>query len=410
MRCFGILSPRHDDRISIQLPDIGLDKEWRVADLPWSKFTAKADDNDRAPAELDQSSLSAIESFVGQDGLAAPAHSAELAILYLYMAISNGRQHRSFSFTARSALPISAGLGSSASYASCIASSLLLLNKKISLPVDVTAGALADSPILGRQALEPEQTDLINQWAFLAEKVIHGNPSGIDNAVAVRGGAVAFARAVHGNQGRLDSVKGFKSIRFLLTDTRIPRNTKALVAGVSAKLDEDPIQVGKIMQSIQNISDEAISLLSQSDLPRSKLISRISAMMDENHQHLASLGVSHPALEAIRAKTSAQPYGLSTKLTGAGGGGCAVTLIPDEFDDNKLADLVNDLQNDGFRPYLTSVGGSGLGIMHTKAEAVDGQASESGEPVHVPLQKIFQDVDAEALEKWAEHTGEWLFT
>lgn len=50
--------------------------------------------------------------------------------------------------------------------------------------------------------------------------------------------------------------------------------------------------------------------------------------MTENHEHLVTLGVSHPALETIRSKT-AVPHGLSTKLTGAGGGGCAVTLIPD---------------------------------------------------------------------------------
>lgn len=42
-----------------------------------------------------------------------------------------------------------------------------------------------------------------------------------------------------------------------------------------------------------------------------------------------TMGVSHASLEAIKAKTKASPYGLSTKLTGAGGGGCAVTLIPD---------------------------------------------------------------------------------
>lgn len=41
------------------------------------------------------------------------------------------------------------------------------------------------------------------------------------------------------------------------------------------------------------------------------------------------MGVSHASLEAIKAKTKSSPYGLSTKLTGAGGGGCAVTLVPD---------------------------------------------------------------------------------
>ncbi len=40
-----------------------------------------------------------------------------------------------------------------------------------------------------------------------------------------------------------------------------------------------------------------------------------------------TLGVTHPSLEEIRELTG--DYGLATKLTGAGGGGCAVTLVPD---------------------------------------------------------------------------------
>jgi mevalonate kinase len=48
----------------------------------------------------------------------------------------------------------------------------------------------------------------VDAHAFLAEKVMHGNPSGIDNAVATRGGAVVFARAMAGNEGKLESVTG----------------------------------------------------------------------------------------------------------------------------------------------------------------------------------------------------------
>ena len=45
-----------------------------------------------------------------------------------------------------------------------------------------------------------------------------------------------------------------------------------------------------------------------------------------NQHHLAVLGVSHPAIGKVCAATSA--YGLHSKLTGAGGGGCTFTLIP----------------------------------------------------------------------------------
>lgn len=62
---------------------------------------------------------------------------------------------------------------------------------------------------------------------------------------------------------------------------------------------------------------------------RSTQIAMLESLIDENHRHLVTLGVGHPALESVKAKAGQAPWGLHTKLTGAGGGGCAVTIIPD---------------------------------------------------------------------------------
>lgn len=94
-------------------------------------------------------------------------------------------------------------------------------------------------------------------------------------------------------------------------------------------VSQEPAAVERILDSIQSISDEARRALGDPELPRDALLSALAALITENHAHLVALGVSHSVLETIRAKTAAKPYGLSTKLTGAGGGGCAVTLIPD---------------------------------------------------------------------------------
>jgi hypothetical protein len=93
LRCFAILNRRRDDKIRLDLPDLNVhEKEWSVDSLPWDQFTAKPLEGGRAPAELDQGSLKAVEKFLQDDGLDATAHVAALAILYLYMAMSNHGQ------------------------------------------------------------------------------------------------------------------------------------------------------------------------------------------------------------------------------------------------------------------------------------------------------------------------------
>ena len=51
----------------------------------------------------------------------------------------------------------------------------------------------------------------------------------------------------------------------------------------------------------------------------------MASLISINHYLLCALGVCAPALEKVRAVAEAE--GLATKLTGAGGGGCAFTLV-----------------------------------------------------------------------------------
>lgn len=87
-----------------------------------------------------------------------------------------------------------------------------------------------------------------------------------------------------------------------------------------------------------------------------------------------------------------------------------LTLPGTDFSDALLEELTTSLETDGFRPYLTSVGGSGLGILQSPSTAVDVKAPGAGERSHIPLQKVFRDVDAEGLGQWAERTGKWAYT
>ena len=73
-------------------------------------------------------------------------------------------------------LPTSAGLGSSAAFAVTLVSSLLKLSHTISDPGTESFNKWSAGDL-----------ETINSWAFIAEKIIHGNPSGVDNSVSTYG-------------------------------------------------------------------------------------------------------------------------------------------------------------------------------------------------------------------------------
>ncbi|PWN48058.1 cystathionine beta-l [Violaceomyces palustris] len=400
LRCFAHVSDREDGKLSLGLPDLGVEHVWKLDDLPWDvvpeKLRIGAEAELGAHEELDQGLIAAIEKCVGDVvNETDRSHAGSVAFLYLYMCIAGKEAARGQAFVLRSSLPIGAGLGSSAALSACLASSMAYTYGRLEVPSSAESGIPASDAIL------------INSWAFLSEKVMHGNPSGVDNAVAVYGGAVAFTRAHPSNNlvgNELEKLGGFGSVRFLLTDTGVGRDTKSLVASVTAQKEKEPERVLAVLERIQKISDEAESLLSNHGVPRKDLLSRLGELVTINHQELVGLGVSHASLEAIRAKTQNERFKLSTKLTGAGGGGCAVTLLPDDFSEAKMKELELELSRDGFKCYETRVGGAGVGVLiPINEKEKDKKESE------IPDRVVFEEAETKTLASWAEKAGEWIY-
>ncbi|KAM5538467.1 hypothetical protein V8D89_007800 [Ganoderma adspersum] len=435
LRCYGLTSPRYDGKVSVHFADIGdYTHEWDIEELPWDAVVPVPKGSDH-PDALDQRVVDAIKARALPREMSPKSQAAAIAFLYLYMMMTYGGDRPSFHIVVRSTLPIGAGLGSSASFSVCIATALLILHGRIDLPAvpppsrePIAPGdpGHVHVPHGGRRAIPPEIAEETNRWAFVAEKVLHGNPSGVDNSVAVYGGALAYVRPGFGKRSGMDQIQGFKSLKFLLVDSKVPRDTKALVAGVARKKAAEPVVVGQLLDAIQAISNEARRALADPDVPRDVLLSGLSALIDENHAHLVQLGVSHSSLEAIRSKTAATPYALSTKLTGAGGGGCAVTLVPDDFQDEKLQALISALLTDGYRPYITAVGGSGLGIL-SPYDDIAADPNADSPPLSPPatpdpsredglrgapqpsIRKGFETITTLELPQWASERGKWLY-
>ncbi|TKY88146.1 hypothetical protein EX895_002856 [Sporisorium graminicola] len=389
LRCYASVSPREDGKISLDLPDLGVVHTWSIDELPWSAVPESIQGGGAVPDSLDQVLVSAIEKVVGDTvNESERSHAASIAFLVLYMCIAGQSDARAQAFVLRSALPIGAGLGSSAALSSCFAAALNILYGRIPAPAsDVSA----------------KHSAYVNQWAFLSEKVIHGTPSGVDNSVAVHGGAIAFTRAHPSNTltaNKMDKLKGFSSFRFLLVDSCVGREGKKLIAHVAAQKQAEPARVDAALARIQNIADAAQELLGgTSGLERTDIVAQLRELIKQNHAELVGLEVSHPALELIKNKTESFSAQLATKLTGAGGGGCAVTLLPDEFEASKVDALVSELEGAGFKCYETRVGGDGFGV----------KLLQSGEEEAEAKLRFKEASVSTELARWADCQQGWVF-
>ena len=282
----------------------------------------------------------------------------------------------------RTTLPIGAGLGSSAALSVALAAALIRAN--------LLLGAAAEGAVdASRDARPPTvaELELINGWAFGAEVLFHGSPSGLDNSVACFGGSLAYSRAPGDGTVSLRQMERTAELRVLVVNTHQPKETARLVAGVRALRDELPTIVDPLLAAVHAVALEAIAAIAADSAAldasagaglaavqrpaelqagSAALYMRLKRLVTLNHGLLYTLGVSHLSLESVVA--TAARYGLAAKITGAGGGGCAFVLLPPiasgALDETRVGDvgavLAAELSNGGFSCFETIIGGAGV--------------------------------------------------
>lgn len=354
LRAYLLATDAEDDILRLDFLDIQLSHSWKLSSIPWEKAQAHIKRKDGKPVptdDLDPEIVNLLTDCLG-DIESTIHYTACLCFLYLYVHLCDPAVG-SKRFCIRSTLPIGAGLGSSASTAVCLASSLAYL------------GGLVKSPRYSetdRVAGEDTDADFINSWSLMGEKCFHGNPSGIDNAVATHGGAVMYQRALSPDQPSVrTSMRNSPPFKLLLTNTKVPRSTAELVGGVATLNSQHPKTAGSILDAVSHLATEAYHIMSHpslSDEDRNKL----RQLVNINHGLLVALGVSHPALEKIKMIGDVNHIG-ATKLTGAGGGGCAITLLNDDISHEVLGKVEAQFASEGFETFEATLGGKGVGAL-----------------------------------------------
>lgn len=325
------LKQMQDELVSLCLPNVGINMSWQVTDLA-KLYTCL--DSDKASFQIE--AIEKIKAFL-QFTAVDSKHMAIIAFLYVHSKLTKSPV-RSFSITVDSMLPTGAGLGSSAAYAVCVTASLLIFSGEI--PSQCTSWSQNDY-------------DLINTWAFEMERIIHGTPSGVDNAVSTYGGVLIFDKSSSPPIQQI--TPGSVLVSIVVINTKVPRSTKALVSGVREKCDKHPNIMANVLNAIESVvieAKQAFISLSSGNCESGQTL--LNELIDINQNLLNTLGVGHAKLDDVILLT--RQYKVHSKLTGAGGGGCAFGILPGCLSEP----LMTAVKSKGYDCWQTSVGGPGV--------------------------------------------------
>jgi mevalonate kinase len=153
--------------------------------------------------------------------------------------------------------------------------------------------------------------------ALRAERVFHGNPSGVDTAMAAAGGVAVYRKGQP-----LERVKIKQPITLVVGHSGEPGMTKETVASVARQHAQRPDKVEQIFAGM-----EAIVKNGQTALERGEL-DALGQLMELNQKLLVTLVLSTPRLEEM-CTAAVMAGALGAKLTGGGGGGCMIALVRD---------------------------------------------------------------------------------
>lgn len=309
------------------------------------------------------------------------------AFLYLFLSLGSPSFHGCL-YTLRSTIPIGAGLGSSASISVCMSAALLLQLRTLS-------GPHPDQPHEEARL----QVERINRWAFVSEMCIHGNPSGVDNTVATQGKAVVFQRTDYAKPPAVRPLWDFPELPLLLVDTRQPKSTAHEVSKVAKLREAHPKLVNAILEAMDRVTVTAGEVIDDEEFDDEEedSLRRIGELMNINHGLLVSLGVSHPRLERVRELIDHEGIGW-TKLTGAGGGGCSITLLRPGVDKAKIAKMEKRLKDENYAKFETTLGGDGVGVLWP-AVLKNGTAEDEEGGMEIDLEKFLSAEGTEGVEK-----------
>ncbi len=221
------------------------------------------------------------------------------------------------SMEGQTSLLLGAGVGSSASLCVSVLRGLAQLSGKSLTPIELAK--------------------LANQL----ERRFHGNPSGLDASVVALEQPILFER---GKDPEVVKVHKPKNARFpwtfVLLDSGVRSQTINMVKHAEPFFREGRDQ---IINEFNQVTENTKSALEDGD------IQKMTEAINHGHMLLTEAGVVTSILHDI-SRIARDVGALATKVTGAGGGGCMLSLLENERCDEQISALRERLGKDRVHP------------------------------------------------------------
>ncbi|MDP8206205.1 MAG: hydroxymethylglutaryl-CoA reductase, degradative [Candidatus Electryonea clarkiae] len=235
----------------------------------------------------------------------------------------NKLEHESIAIQIESDLVPGMGLGSSAAFSAALCKALHLYK--------------------GEDIPHSWSGSLFNEVQQL-ESIFHGHPSGMDAATVLSDGVIWFRK---GPPREILPIRLREDFAGIICMVEPGARTIELVKQVRRSRDLNRKRVDNILDEIGTLTVDAGIALGTGD------VEEVGKLMFRNHELLARLGVSTPALDnSVEKLLDLGVYG--AKLTGSGGGGAIIALVDPDMHD----DLVKELSNEFAMVFPFTLGAS----------------------------------------------------
>jgi len=233
----------------------------------------------------------------------APPEDPLALIVRLTLAELDTAPEPDWTITLRSDIPIASGLGSGAAVSTAIVRAL------------------------AKHAGRPLAPDVVSALVYETERLHHGTPSGIDNAV------IAYEQPVHFVRGQPPQpLRVGADFWLAIADTGVASPTKLAVGDVCHAWQADTVRYEALFDRIGRIAGTARQAIETGQ------VAELGPLMDENQWLLAAIGVSSPLLQELCAAARQAGAG-GAKLSGAGRGGNLIALVTQQTAEEVAAAL-----------------------------------------------------------------------